>query len=407
MSIKITTISTAPTGGAGLAAYRLHCGLLEYTDINSIFVHKHIASLDNSKLEKTHSVIINESLLYKVKCHFEITPEHENWNKIVKRPSNYEIVSFPRSSYRIEDLEIVKESDIINLHWVADFLNYPSFLKKVKQPIVWTLHDMNPFMGIFHYEEDKNRNKANLGDIDNEAYFEKLKIIHQKKNIHVVCLSEWMKEKSEKSEMFKGCKHYLIPNGLNFDGYPLLDRGSSKEKLNINNGLKTILFIAHDVNVYRKGFNLILKAIKGIKDIQFNLISVGGDKVNLDADINHIHYNRIHNPEELNVLYTAADITIIPSREDNLPNVMLESLANGTPVLSFSNGGMAEHIQTGYNGILVETIGVEPLKLQIRDFLEDKYSFDSEKIRQYASLKFSNITQAERYAELYKSILSQ
>ena len=62
--------------------------------------------------------------------------------------------------------------------------------------------------------------------------------------------------------------------------------------------MRTVLFIAHDVNVYRKGFDLVVNAIKGIRDIKFNLISVGGDKVAVDEDINHIHYNRIHNSDE-------------------------------------------------------------------------------------------------------------
>ncbi len=407
MSIKVATISTACTGGAGTAAYRLHSALLERQDIDPYFIQADIYS-SNAYLANTYSISKTYSLIDKVCRRLKIDNENLTNNRLRNTPrSNYEMVSFPGSNYLIENSSFVKNADIINLHWVSEFLNYPSFFKKIDQPIIWTLHDMNPFMGIFHYEGDKTANLTNLGYLDKDVFLEKLKIIRQKKNIHVVCLSEWMKHKSEKSEILGKYQHHLIPNGIDLSIYRLEGKAAAKDKLKLNNGLRTVLFIAHDVNVYRKGFDLVVNAIKGIRDIKFNLISVGGDKVAVDEDINHIHYNRIHNSDELNILYSAADITIIPSREDNLPNVMLESFANGTPVLSFANGGMAEHILTGHNGILVDTISIDSLRFEIRKFLEGYYLFDPEQIREYAFSKFSNIIQAQQYAELYKSILCQ
>lgn len=407
MSIKVATISTACTGGAGSAAYRLHSAFLARQDIDSSFIQadKYQA---NASLDNTYSIFQKYSLIDKIRGRLRIDQDSLN-NNYLKNTlrSNYEMVSFPFSNYQIENSLLVRNAHIVNLHWVSEFLNYSSFFKKVKQPVIWTLHDMNPFMGIFHYEGDRTANLSNLGNLDREIYLKKLKLIHRKKNIHIVCLSDWMKQKSEKSEILGKYQHHLIPNGLDFNNYPLLAKDDSKKKIKVNNGQKTILFIAHDLSVYRKGFDLVVNAIKGMGSVKFNLVSVGGDKINVNEGINHIHYNRIYNSAELNVLYSAADITIIPSREDNLPNVMLESFANGTPVLSFSNGGMTEHISTGHNGILVDTIGVDLLKLELKKFLEGQYLFQSETIREYALNKFSNIIQSEKYVELYKSILGQ
>ncbi|MDR2993391.1 MAG: hypothetical protein LBV11_06090, partial [Bacillus cereus] len=76
--------------------------------------------------------------------------------KLDKLEGKYEIASIPFSSYRLENHPLIKEADIIHLHWIADnFLNYPTFFKNIKQPIVWTLHDINPFRGIFHFDGDK------------------------------------------------------------------------------------------------------------------------------------------------------------------------------------------------------------------------------------------------------------
>ena len=405
--MKIVQLSTASTGGAGTAAYRLHSGLARQKDVYSSFVQQ--GNILKSEDNHIYSIPPDNSLLSRIKRKLKLSPEYLNAAKVATYSSRqYEIATFPTTSYRIERSEIIKNADIINLHWIANFLNYPTFFNKVRQPVVWTLHDMNPFQGIFHYEGDMIANQNNLGEIDRQICAQKLRYIHQFKNLHIVCLCDWMKKKSENSDILGRYPHYVIPNGLNLSQYPLLDKGKAIESLGINNGLKTILFISVGLEIRRKGFDLLLKAIETLRgNSNFNLITVGGEKINIEKKVNHIHYNRIENNDELNIIYSAADITIIPSREDNLPNVMLESFANGTPVMSFSNGGMAEHIKTGENGVLLNEIGVEPLSTGINDFLNNKYNFDRGFIRKYAEDVFSDKLQAERYIELYKNILSK
>lgn len=404
--MKIVHLSTASTGGAGTAAYRLHSGLLKCDGIHSSFAQQYNAP----KLSDDHIYTIHpeNSFLSKVKQRLKLSPEYLNSQKTtIYDSTKYEIASFPTTSYRVEKADIIKKADLINLHWVANYLNYPTFFKRTKQPIVWTLHDMNPFQGIFHYQGDMEANKDGFGKIDKQIYAQKLNYIHQSKNLHIVCLCEWMKIKSENSEILGRYPHYVIPNGLDLSQYPTLDIEKMKAYVGVDNGLKTIAFISVGLDIRRKGFDLLVKAVATLNRNDFNLITVGGDKINLNNGINHIHFDKITDISELNNLYSAADLTIIPSREDNLPNVMLESFANGTPVMSFSNGGMAEHVKTGKNGILIDTIGVEPLSIAINDFLNNKYNFDREAIRKYAEDTFSDTLQTERYIQLYKDILSK
>lgn len=402
--MKIVHLSTASTGGAGTAAYRLHSGLLKQ-NVCSFFAQQYNAT----KAEDNHIYLIypDNSFLSKIKRKLKYSPEYLNPHKAAIFSSDYEIVSFPTTSYRVEKAEIIKKADIINLHWVANFLNYPTFFKKIKQPVVWTLHDMNPFQGIFHYEEDEAINYHKLGKTNKLVYSQKQKAINQFENLHIVCLSEWMKIKSENSEILRKYPHYVIPNGLNLSQYPLLDREKTKEYIGVNNGFKTVIFISVGLDIRRKGFELLLKTIELLNRKDFNIITIGGDKVNINNNIKHIHFDKITDVSELNNLYSAADLTIIPSKEDNLPNVMLESFANGTPVMSFSNGGMAEHVRTGENGILLDQISIEALSAGINDFLDNKYNFDREVIREYAENTFSDTLQAEKYIQLYKNILSK
>lgn len=409
--MKIAHISTARTGGAGIAAYRIHQGLLKYgKNIESDFIQK-IENPDpeNHFYRCTHYHNLYYRIVNKLGLNPYLTQEGKYERIVSKYPHNYEIVTYPTSYFPIEDHPVVRVADIIHLHWVGQFLNYSSFFKKVKQPIVWTLHDPNPFLGLFHYEGDQERNADVLGWLDKEVLYKKGISIHQKNNLFIACPSEWVKEKSEVSINLKQYPHYLIPYGIEVLNYPLLDKKESRQKLNVDNGRKNILFVAHNVNVYRKGIDLLIGALDGIDPSRYNLIAIGGGNLNLGIDkkINLITLSHISDIAELNIAYSAADVTIVPSREDMFNQVMLESLINGTPVISFSNGGMAEHIKTGENGILLTEISSDALRNAINDFLENKYNFDRAIIRQYPIQCLSAELQAERYIDLYNHILNK
>lgn len=403
--IKIALISTFAAGGAGTAAYRLHTSLMKREGMISHFVQRH----DNKQYESSKNIVNllpTRSLEFKLRRKFNLTPEILNEKRVSNCSPDYEIATFPITSYRIEDDLIVKDADIVHLHWVSSFVNYPTFFENIKQPIIWTLHDMNPFQGLFHYKNDQIENHNKLGKIDQEIYDLKIRSIHINKNISIVTPSGWMGRNSIESDTFSAYPHSVIPNSLDFSRYPMLDISNVKKELGVHNGLKTILFVAECIN-YRKGYDLLLESISQLENTQFNLISVGRGYLPCNDNVNHIHFEQIKDIWELNKIYAAADMLVLPSREDNLPNVMLECMANGTPVMSFSNGGMAEHIQTGVNGILLDEINVESLKDGITNFLNNKYIFNREVIRKYAEDNFSEDHQVDRYIELYNKVLNR
>ncbi|WP_165043400.1 glycosyltransferase [Dysgonomonas sp. ZJ709] len=405
--MKVVHVSASATGGAGLAAYRLHLAMEDIDEVDSYFVQKADTSNEQAA-NNTYTVPERHSIPYRILRKLRLTPEYVNQKRIPKFSNNYqyEIATFPTTSYRIEDFPLIKDADIIHLHWVADFLNYPTFFKKVKQPIVWTLHDKNPFHGLFHTETDEAANKSAYGNLDAQILKSKEEYIHQNNNIHIVTPSDWLKKKSENSQIFKQYPHYLIPNSIDLSKCNI-NRNEAKKELNVNNGLKTLFFIAHSIDIPRRGFFLLRDAIEKLGYTNFNLITLGGDRIDINSNINHIHYTTTHNETLINTIYSASDLMVLPTMEDNLPNVMLESFANGTPVLSFSNGGMAEHIKTGENGILIDNISVESLTAGLKDFLDNKYTFDEQLIRDYAKDHFSPKLQTDRYINLYKNILNK
>ncbi|MDR1881223.1 MAG: glycosyltransferase [Prevotella sp.] len=405
--MKTVHISTGITGGgAGIAALRLHRSLMKHADIQSEFVQRFPVDPEFAAINNIYTANTGRSFMIRALKRYNLHAEHFHRVKLNKYPPNYEIATFATTSYRLEQLPIIKEADIIHLHWVSEFLNYPTFFKNVKQPVVWTLHDINPFAGMFHFESDRLKNMDTYKKPDEQTRKIKTRSINRKDNIHIVCLSEWMKKKSEASEALGRYPHYLIPNGLDLSDYPVMDKTAAKQKAGVNCGLKTFIIVGAQLGNIQKGFPLFFDTVNKMNRSDFQLISIGRlpDNLKVGNNINHIHFEKITEIPELNSLYSAADLTIIPSLEDNLPNVMLESFANGVPVMSFSNGGMAEHVKTGENGIRINETGVKPLMQSLEDFLDNKYAFDSKAIRDYAVNTFSDTLQTERYIRLYKDI---
>ncbi|MDR1091147.1 MAG: glycosyltransferase [Prevotella sp.] len=405
--MKIAHISTfVSSGGAAIAAFRLHQSLMKHPDIESSMIQKYAEDRGFMQQNNIYLAEKDKSLIAKIERKLKIDKVTLQNKKLEELKGEYEITSIPFSSYRLEDHPKIKEADIIHLHWVADnFLNYPTFFKKTKQPIVWTLHDMNPFQGIFHYKDDEIQNRHILGNIDKKYLKLKQDSINKKSNITIATPSAWLGNLSKNSDTFSGYNHVVIPYGMDFSLFSRLDRIEAKKKIGVNNSSKTILFVSAGLDNPRKGIDLLLKAIDTLNEQNYNLISVGHGNIDICKKINYIHLGSISDSKKLNEVYSAADMTILPSREDNLPNVMLESFANGTPVISFGNGGMAEHIKNGENGILINEINPDALATGINEFLEDKYYFNNDNIRKYAIDNFSDDRQTEKYIELYNSLL--
>lgn len=118
-----------------------------------------------------------------------------------------------------------------------------------------------------------------------------------------------------------------------------------------------------------------------------------------------IELGKVHDERLMAMTYAAADLLVIPSLEDNLPNTMLESLCCGTPVLGFPTGGIIDVVKVGVYGLLCDEISVKSLVTGLKSFLSGEVVFDRDAISKTASERFSLDNQATAYIELYKEIL--
>jgi glycosyltransferase involved in cell wall biosynthesis len=155
----------------------------------------------------------------------------------------------------------------------------------------------------------------------------------------------------------------------------------------------------------RKGFDLLLDVLPVLRHTNVNICVIGNLELSIKYDQKITFLGKISDERLLALAYSAADIFLLPSREDNLPNVMIESVACGTPVIAFPVGGIPDVIKTGLNGILANNLSSESLVQALNDFIQGKYTFDSRVIRDNALQMFSSKLQVTRYFERYQDML--
>ena len=396
--MKIAIVSSSDSGGAGIAALRLHKALLANgVDSSMLCLHK---ETDTPKVYE-----YKKSFWAKAIDHLPFIPyKQNNYKKYYTALSEcYECVSFPEAIYDISDHPIIQQADVINLHWVGNVLDYKRFFKQVKKPIVWTLHDMNPFLGIAHYCGDRD---ANYQFLSLEEKVRKLKseTINKHPNVSVVNLCQWMKAESETSEAFAGRKHTIIPNSIDISVFKTHNRDEVRKELNLPLDKPLLLFVSQGVENRRKGFDILLSAIERLSR-DCSLLVIGQASGELPDRENCWFLGSVKDELRMSMLYAAADAFILPSREDNLPNTMVEALCCGTPVISFSNGGMRDHIQTLTNGVLIEEMTSDALLEGIHLFLDNISAFNRDSISAEAHAVFSPFVQAKRYMDFFQSVL--
>ena len=402
--MKVLHISTYDTGGAAKAAIRLHQGLLKL-GVKSSFLSLYSS---NVKFEKKyqHCYTIKEKAFEYARIKWGLGNSRVEEQVYRQRTrSSLEVATLLKTNFDITQQKVYKDADIINLHWTSSYLDYPSFWKKNLKPTVWTLHDMNPFCGIYHYRGDAIRNNEQLGELDCATKKAKCKL-YQRAEISIVCPSRWLLNCSQSSKLFRHFPHYHIPYSLDTTVFKLQKQREAREELSLPQDKKILLFVSQNVANYRKGYDLLLEAVSQIKNsTSVQAVAIGNPPQNKCKDITYL--GSVEEEKKMAQAYAAADAFVMPSREDNLPNVMLESLACGTPVISFPIGGALDIIESGRNGWLTSEVSAEALAQAIQEWYRSPSPLNRNAISCKAGKHFALTTQARSYEDLYRNLLSK
>lgn len=421
--MKSLIINTKDTGGAARACLRLHQGLLALGQDTHLLLKEKKADVITACTVASHTGVcpgearrVGE-LIRRVPGKLASRRRSKETKRLASlRPPGTERTSLPETACRIEHSDFVKCVDVINLHWVSDFLNWPTFFKNIEKPIIWTLHDEYPFLGIEHYREvflgpDAHGNPL-LRTYTAKELEEAKRYLERKhdslknvKNLTVVGPSRWIMEESASSELFKGYSHSNIPYGCPSDIYRPINQKVCREILRIPTDKKVLLFVAEDVQSVRKGFAYLQRAIEQLDPIlkkELMLVSVG--KTTDNDKEGYIQLGYVSDERLMALAYNAADFFVIPSLLDNLPNTIIESQMCGTPVVGFPSGGVSEMIRDDKDGVLCEKVSVSALVRGITRAFEEVKKFDRVAISAFATEKYSMTRQAQAYIDLYTSV---
>ena len=238
----------------------------------------------------------------------------------------------------------------------------------------------------------------------------KRKINYFKSNMVIVAPSNWLASSVKKSLIFKTNPVFVIPNPIDIDSWHLLDKNVERLKYGFASDEKLILFSCSEpLNNINKGFDLLLESLRLINlNYKFKLVVIGHTKPNREEYSNNIIFlGKINNQLVLNSIYRSIDFTILPSRQENLSNVAIESMLNERPVIAYNCTGNPDIIVNNYNGLLVEPYSTIKLALAIENLFLDKnlLSKFSNNARLFILENFDSKVITDKYTTLYKSLL--
>lgn len=315
----------------------------------------------------------------------------------------------------IKSIEMIRP-DIVHLHNIHGYyLNYPilfKFLDNLNVPVVWTLHDCWPITGHCAYFDAVNCEKWKTGCYscpNRRSYPASLFLDRSKKNFEdkrhyfslldnltIVPVSYWLEGIVQES-FLKKYPIITIHNGISLDHF-------KRYESRIISSEKPVVLGVASVWERRKGFSDFIK-LSGHDDLQVVLVGVD-KKTQKKLPPNIIGINRTSDQKELAEYYSRADVFVNPTYEDNFPTVNIESMACGTPVVTYRTGGSPESL-TEMTGIVVEKGDVDGLYTAIRSIL-DKSPKEREVQRELCvkrAKEFDYKIRFKEYIDLYEKLL--
>lgn len=363
MSLRVLVMNHSDTeGGAARAAYRVHNAVLQLGVDSTLRVNK--KALQDITVQgpanKLERLLVK---LYSGMGQLLIKPFKSN-------PAIYQSIALmpTRWAARLNS----SKTDVVHMHWVNGEMISIADIGKIKKPLVWTLHDMWGIAGAEHYSEDGrardgytkvNRPQSESGfDLNRWTWQRKLK--HWKQPILITTPSRWMAKQISESALMKDWPVMAIANPIDTEIWRPINQEVAREELGLPQGVSLILFGAvNGESDPRKGFDLLLDALpllkksldtQGINSVELVVFGQEASKEGANLSFLNIpthYFGRINNDHTLQLLYSAADVMVVPSRQETFGQTASEALACGCPVAAFGATGLldvVEHLHCGY-----------------------------------------------------------
>ena len=379
IQMKVLLVSTSDlAGGGAIAAYRL----MEALNNNGIKAKMLVRDKQSSSVTVAQVGTIIPKVMERL--HIMSYLKGKLWEA--------DTADFGIDITRTEEY---KEADIIHLHWINQGMIALSCLKQMikdGKKIVWTLHDEWPYLGICHYRgecQETECRKCPLlpGNIAHKRYIKKQEL-YKKGNITFVGCSVWITQRAQQAMPEAQVVH--INNCIPHNIFRYIDQQEARKKLGLPLDEKIILFCSQRLNDERKGYSYLQQALEKLSTLNSQLSTVCIGKGG----------RYISSPEEMATMYAAADVFVIPSLQDNLPNTIAEAMSCGTPCVGFNVGGIPEMIDHQQNGYVAKYKDVTDLAEGILYVLS--HDMREAALHKAASV-YGETHVAQKYINIYES----
>lgn len=418
--MRVLIVNTSErTGGAAVAANRLMEALKNNGVKAKMLVRdketEQITVVGLSGLWRQQIPFLWERLLIFLHLHF-------------KRKHLFDI-DIANAGCDITKLREFKEADVIHLHWINQGMLSLHGIKKIlnsDKPVVWTMHDAWPLTAICHLTLGCERFKTSccackylphggaIKDLSAKVWKRKKNIL-QRNSIYFVACSRWLAAEAKASRLLTGQMVENIPNPIDTHIFRPHDKKDARLRNNLPLDKRIILFISQRVTNPYKGMDYLINACEKLEkdnpDTKDNtcVVILGGhsEEIVTQLPFHSISLGYINDERRIVEIYNAADIFVLPSLSENLPNTIMEAMACGVPCVGFNVGGISEMIDHKKNGYVAEYKNAEDLANGISWVLDtaDHDALAKAALHKVATC-YSQQTVAMKYIEVYNYALA-
>lgn len=410
--MKVFHLCVSARGGAGIAAQRIHRGFLGSEVDSSFLCQQWPEDVESGQAVPCRRTI--NGLLHRLQRRWYLD----------NRPRGLELFSPSRRSPGVTFDDFPGQPDILHLHWVAGMFDYKRFFDSLPPdlPIVWHLHDMNPFTGGCHYARGCTRYRDGCGlcpqlahpsrwdwSARSHAYKKRLLPVQR---VHVVGASQWIVDHARDSNLLgEAASFSTIPYGLDTHVFAPRDRLACRKRLGIPATARVVCFGADYPENTRKGFRELMQALRKVRHqvSDLHLLVFGRDLKMLDeTGITCTHTGYVQSEQQLSEVYSAADLFVMPSIHEVFGQVGLEAMACGLPLVAFDNGSASEMVEHRISGLLAGNGDISDLAHWIETLLNNPAGAQSmgQRGRERAIADYALDRRVQDYAALYRRALA-
>ncbi len=409
--MRILHINTrALEGGAARACRRLHDALQAAGHESRILSAEHVPEREDMRTWHPPAALG--------------TPLHRlNW--AVEMRTGLE--GFLNVASRLAWREHAEWADVINLHNLHSFYFALPLLARMarRAPLVWTLHDMWPLTGHCAYPMECPRWLAGCGHcpnlhrparicIDTSGLLYRLRRrVYRRIDPVLVAPSSWMQAQAHRAPLTRRWRCQHIPNGLDLQVFRPHERADARRRLGLPASGRIILCTANSLTRQRKGKGLLTAALRELRaggTGELTLAVVGDGRAPLpETAYRTVELGHVADERQLAIVYSAADVFVLPARADNLPNTLLESIACGTPCVASRVGGVPDIVRPTVTGWTTRAEDAADLARCLAQALSDAAALQEmgRACRRVAETEYDVTLMRERYVALYEHLLER